>query len=137
MAQNFEEGDVIRMKHDCAGSLAGRMYRLKDGYENGHNRGALIAREGIDTADIEGNMGCACSNEWELVENKSINKIMNIKESFVLALTSEPNRTFRKAGITNGDNILTDEGQKIFLSWLLSKHADEFKVLVDEMVKEK
>jgi hypothetical protein len=56
---------------------------------------------------------------------------MNIKEKFVLALTKEPQKSFRKAGITNGDDLLTDDGQNIFLSWLLhEKHADEFKTQV-------
>jgi len=71
-------------------------------------------------------------------ENNSKNKIMNIKEKFILAITPEPKRSFRKAGITNGDDMLTDEGVKIFLTWLLyNKFADEFKKeVVDEMLKE-
>ncbi len=55
------------------------------------------------------------------------NKTMNIKESFILALTKEPQKSFRKAGITNGDDMLTDDGVKIFLTWLLNKQADLFK----------
>ena len=64
---------------------------------------------------------------------------MNIKEKFILAITPEPKRTFRKAGITNGDDILTEEGQKIFLTWLLhNKFADEFKKdVVEEMLEVK
>jgi len=71
-------------------------------------------------------------------ENNSKNKIMNIKEKFILAITPEPKRSFRKAGITDGDDMLTDEGVKIFLTWLLyNKFADEFKKeVVDEMLKE-
>lgn len=71
------------------------------------------------------------------VNNKT--KIMNITEKFVLALTKEPNKTFRKAGITNGDDMLTDEGTKIFLTWLLhSKYADDFKKeIADELLKDK
>ena len=62
---------------------------------------------------------------------------MNIKEKFILSLTSEPKKTFRKAGITDGDDLLTDEGQKVFLTWLLhSKFAEEFKKEVaDELVE--
>lgn len=52
---------------------------------------------------------------------------MNIKEKFTLALTPEPQKTFRKLGITNGDNILTEEGSKIFQTWLLNKNQDAFK----------
>jgi hypothetical protein len=64
---------------------------------------------------------------------------MNLKEKFVLAIISEPKKSFRKAGITNGDDFLTDEGTKIFLTWLLhNKFADEFKKdVVDGILKEK
>ena len=51
----------------------------------------------------------------------------NLKEKFLLAITSEPMKSFRKAGVTNGDDLLTEDGQKIFLSWLLKKNSDEFK----------
>ncbi len=65
--------------------------------------------------------------------NKDLSKVnkdgqnMSIQEKFVLAFKSEPEKTFRKTGITNGDDLLTDEGQKVFLSWLLKKNQDEFK----------
>jgi len=69
-------------------------------------------------------------SELELI-NKKETTMSTIKEKFVLALTSEPKKSFRKAGITNGDDLLTDDGQKIFLTWLLhTKHADEFKTAV-------
>ncbi len=62
---------------------------------------------------------------------------MDIKEKFQLAFKSEPEKSFRKAGVTNGDDYLTDDGQKIFLSWLLKKHGTEFKTeVVDELLKE-
>ena len=64
---------------------------------------------------------------------------MDIKEKFVLAITPEPKKSFRKAGVTDGDDILTDEGTKVFLTWLLhNKYAEEFKTqVVDEILKEK
>ena len=58
--------------------------------------------------------------------NKVVGKIMGLKESFVLGLTSEPEKTYRKVGITNGDGILTEDGVKIFLTYLLSK-TPQFK----------
>jgi len=54
----------------------------------------------------------------------------------------EPQKSFRKAGITNGDDILTEDGEKVFMSWLLhSKFAEEFKKdvvqdMLDEQKKE-
>lgn len=72
------------------------------------------------------------SNSDNIAQNK-----MNIQEKFVLAFKSEPEKTFRKTGITNGDDILTDDGQKIFLSWLLKKNQVEFKKEVaDEILKD-
>jgi len=65
------------------------------------------------------------------------NKSMNLKEKFILAITSEPKKSFRKAGITNGDDLLTEDGEKVFLTWLLEKNSDEFKKeVVDELLKE-
>ena len=60
-------------------------------------------------------------------QNKAEKKTMNIKEQFLLAITAEPQKSFRKAGITNGDDLLTDDGQKVFLSWLLKQNQDTFK----------
>jgi hypothetical protein len=76
-------------------------------------------------------IGLNCSEEELKLKN------MNIKEQFTLSITPEPQKSFRKVGITNGDNILTDEGLRVFSSWLLNKHAEEFKKdVVDDMVKE-
>lgn len=68
--------------------------------------------------------------------NQSI--MTTITEKFISAITPEPFKTFRKAGITNGDNILTDEGGRIFLAWLLQKNAGAFKTEVaDGLTEEK
>lgn len=73
------------------------------------------------------------------INNKKERKKMSLREKFTLALTPEPQKSFRKAGITNGDDLLTNEGQEVFLSWLLqTKFADEFKTaVVDDILKEK
>lgn len=69
--------------------------------------------------------------------NSNIN-FMNLKEKFVQVFLKEPEKSFRKAEITNGDGILTTDGQSVFLGWLLKKHGDEFKTeVVDELLKEK
>lgn len=68
---------------------------------------------------------------------KIIKVNMSIKENFALFLTPEPQKTFRKLGITNGDNLLTSEGSIIFLTWLLGKNQDTFKTEVcDAMLAE-
>lgn len=62
----------------------------------------------------------------------------SIKEKFLISLKSEPQKSFRKAGITNGDDMLTSEGRDIFLTWLLNKHGLEFKKdVVDGILENK
>lgn len=62
---------------------------------------------------------------------------MNLKEKFITAFLSEPEKSFRKAGITNGDGILTDEGQEVFLTYLLKKEGATFKTeVVDVLLAE-
>ena len=73
------------------------------------------------------------SNLFQLINQNN----MNLLEKATLAFKSEPEKSLRKSGITNGDDILTDEGVKIFLSWLLRRNADEFKKeVVDVILKE-
>lgn len=65
------------------------------------------------------------------------NSIKNMKEKFVTMFLSEPEKSFRKAEITNGDGMLTDDGQKIFLSWMLKKYGNDFKTeVVDPILSE-
>jgi hypothetical protein len=129
----FEVGDiVVREKNSCNSACENKEYTVFWGNpKNELNK--LVLCIGDDKKNT-----CTCQNEWTLIRknnNKSI--LMNIKEKFVLALTKEPQKSFRKAGITNGDDILTDEGTKVFLSWLLhKKYADEFKTeVVNELLK--
>jgi hydrogenase maturation factor len=64
---------------------------------------------------------------------------MSILETMTSLFRKEPNKTFREAEITDGDDILTKEGMYIFTSWLLhSKYAEEFKkAIADEIVAKK
>lgn len=65
------------------------------------------------------------------------NSMTNIKEKFTLAFKKEPEKSFRKVGITNGDDFLTEDGMQIFLGWLLKKHGEEFKKeVVEDLLKE-
>ena len=86
--------------------------------------------------DIDGDKHQIYETDLQLINKK--NKEMTIKEKFTLAFKAEPEKTFRKAGIINGDDFLTEEGQLIFLSWLLKKYGEEFKKeVVDDLVKDK
>lgn len=75
---------------------------------------------------------CSCPNQ-KLIKSK----MMNIKEKFLTVFLSEPEKSFRKAEITNGDNLLTADGQTVLLSWLLKKFGAEFKTeVVDVLLAE-
>lgn len=64
--------------------------------------------------------------ELELITNKK-NIMSNLKEKFAMLMKEEPDKSFFKAGITNSDYSLTEEGKGVFLEWLLKKNGDAFK----------
>jgi hypothetical protein len=58
-------------------------------------------------------------------------------QKFKLAITPEPERTFIQKGITNQDGSLTQDGQQLFLAYLLEQNKEEFKTeVVDKIVTE-
>lgn len=125
----FKEGDVvIKLQSDCYPAVMGKRYTLvKD--DDG-----LVC---IKTQNSSG-VRCLCHETWELVEyNNSNNKNMGIIEKFTGMFLSEPEKTFRKAGITNNEGMLTEEGRVIFSGFLLKKYGDDFKKeVVDELLKD-
>lgn len=123
MAGNYKVGDRVMYIGVCPGWTGCECEVIQ------------ISSDGLEIKNLRsGNTGV----ERELKNIKLISKNMNIKEKFALALTKEPMKSFRKVGITNGDNLLTEDGMNIFLSWLLNtKFAEEFKKdVVDDMIKE-
>lgn len=120
-----------------------KVERLKVNF-NGFNVGDVKTIMSINRygyCDIKINDTCSSSgndpDNLKLITNIT-QKNMNIREKFVLTLTKEPQKSFRKVGITNGDGLLTEDGQNIFLSFLLhKKFSDEFKTeVVDKLLKE-
>ena len=98
----------------------------------------------------DGQTGGGCEGAWwtylsdvlevlgeiETKERKTKTIMAGIREKFALMLAGEPEKTFRKLGITNGDNLLTEDGATVFLSWLLKANGDAFKKEVcDPMVE--
>ena len=77
-------------------------------------------------------------DDLQLIESSdSKGIVMNLKEKFALAFKSEPEKSFREAGITDSNDLFTPDGQIIFLSWLLKKHGEEFKKeVVDPILDE-
>lgn len=82
---------------------------------------------------------CSCCykiQHFKLLETNQ-NKIMNIKELFALSFKKEPQKSFVKAGITDSNDMLTTDGQEIFLTYLLNKNGDAFKTeVVDALLAE-
>ena len=53
--------------------------------------------------------------------NFNINNMM-LTEKFLASLKREPEKSFRKTGITDGDDIPTDEGMKLICTILLQEN---------------
>lgn len=125
--------------------------RIKGVYDNTQFTGTVFEITGYNNGTIErddkiSGSGCKVSygNGWlfdnlqeyklELISN---NKNINMKEKFVQMFLKEPENSFRKAGITNGDGLITSDGSTLFLTWLLSKNGDAFKTdVVDGLLVE-
>jgi len=82
------------------------------------------------------------SHSWYITEDEAEsittnNTIMTtLKQKFTNLFLSEPEKSYRKAGITNSDGILTSEGQEIFLTWLLKKNPEFKTEVVDQLLEE-
>lgn len=132
----FKTGDKVkrisREKYNYGVSI-GEIVTIKRLYDINYKSSSYIGPlyEYILESGQE-NHAFAC--ELKLITNE---KSMNLKEKFITAFLSEPEKSFRKAGITNGDGILTDEGQEVFLTWLLKQQGGTFKTeVVDPLLAE-
>lgn len=99
--------------------------------------GSVVTQEAINSLykTLYGDNTLSTNLTFNSNEEKNMSSLTS---KFVEALTPEPMRSFRKAGITNGDNLLTEEGTRIFLSWLLNANADMFKrEVVDQILDNK
>lgn len=82
------------------------------------------------------------SDYYKLIGSTSCKKEMNLLQKLSQSLMAEPEKSFRKLDITNGDNMLTCEGKDVFINWLFQKNKAAFntEVVVDmiaELEKEK
>lgn len=62
----FNEGDKVKIKRNCSGCIAGRVYELQYGNNNGYHSNQLWASIG----KLESGGGCHCQGNWEKVETK-------------------------------------------------------------------
>ena len=139
MHTTFKEGDRVRVTNkimpiQCTtnasyfhNAVVGEEYTLSEYRTTGSSgeRFWLFAPD---------NESWAFESQLELISKKNV--MENVIEKFEMIFEMEMMKSFRKAEITNGNDILTDDGTKIFLSWLLQKHGNEFKKeVVDELLK--
>ncbi len=61
----------------------------------------------------------------------------SLSEKMALVFKGEPQKSFIKAGIMNADESLTDEGQQVFLAFLIKENGEKFKKdVVDPILAE-
>ena len=70
----------------------------------------------------------------ELITNKTI--MTNVKEKFIGLFTKDPEKSYIKAGLMDNDKIATEDGIRIFVSYLMTKSDDFKSEVVDKMLKE-
>ena len=72
-----------------------------------------------------------------LKQFNNINPMSSLKEKFALAFKKEPQKSFFKAGITDKEDSLTEDGKAIFIEYLFKKNEVEFKKdVVDPILEE-
>lgn len=127
---NFKVGDTVKVikpasnRNNGSPRPIGYIYTIS---EIIWNSGNPAYRENIGISDgLDSNcLQLATSNQ------------MSIKEKFITAFLKEPEKSFRKAGITNGDGFLTEDGVQVFLAYLLSQNGAAFKTaVVDDLLKD-
>ncbi len=124
MAVSFKVGDRVKINESC--------HRNEEGVITNIN-GSTIAVRVDGSTDPSSHSG----HESYLELIKSQNIMSNLTEKFALAFKKEPEKSFRKAGITNGDDLLTEDGVKVFLGWLLQQNGEKFKTeVVDGILAE-
>ena len=105
----FNIGDKVKLlvgsgylKDYDVGTIMEIWYNGNAGYNYWVNFNINYQRVYVEEANL-----LPCKN------NKQEEKQMNIKEKFVTAFLPEPEKSYRKTGITDGDGILTDDGSRV------------------------
>lgn len=126
----FKVGDKVRVAANTNGGhneFEGEIMEISNGYHYVHNNDVCGSNGDIYPSKYKYSWAVRDSQigGFTLLETKT-NK-MDILKKLALTLKGEPEKSFIKAEITSSDDLLTDEGQKIFLSWLLKKQGTDFK----------
>lgn len=80
-----------------------------------------------------------CDNELSIepLSPSSLNKpslMTNLITTFKGLFTSEPQKTFQKAGVTDSNGTLTPDGTVVFMAYLLDKNDADFKATVVDAI---
>ncbi len=126
----FKVGDIVTRKKGTGGE----------------GKNGVIKSCRFNTSSIEGSEyqilweGAVNVDESNYQENLILittnDTTMNLKQKFTNLFLTEPEKSYRKAGITNGYGLITEEGQQIFLTWLLKKFPEFNTEVVSELLKE-
>lgn len=57
---------------------------------------------------------------------KSTTFMSSLVQKFADLFIKEPQKSFRKSGVTDTNDQLTSDGKELLMNWLLAKHKDEF-----------
>ncbi len=82
------------------------------------NANACGITESYDLVESGNNFHCNIIDPFLSTPLTPKTFMSNFLEKAALAFKSEPEKSFRKAGVTNGDDLFTEEGAKLFLTWL-------------------
>jgi hypothetical protein len=110
-----------------------------------------IKKYGDQSSGGVGTVSCNCSpwsvhwdngqhynyyqDEITMVSNMADHSLV---QKMALVFKGEPEKSFIKAGVMNPDETLTEEGEKVFLAYLLKQNGADFKTkVVDPILAEK
>ncbi len=131
----LKKGDKLLCIDEGSGVFEGKEYMALDNqYVSGNNNDVFIRVQ-----ELEGNRNSfTCyASRLQLINSISNPTNMNLQEKFVEATLGEPEKSFRKVGVTDSRGLLTVEGSAIFANWLFGQHQDVFKKeVVDPILKE-
>jgi hypothetical protein len=92
-----------------------------------------IVGEHIYSTQLGNSTGCYVTPcDIKLINNNNTNML----EKFKLAFMSEPEKSLTQAGFIGSDGMITSDGQKIFLTWLL-REAEDFLPIAKALIPEK
>jgi hypothetical protein len=161
---NFKVGDIVTLKRDCSGALAGRRYTLKQGDANGGQLHQLWAWD--EGTKRNGGGGCYCQGNWSKVEanpsvafadlywnqpewnhffnssivlttSKPTNLIKKTMNYIKNALLSKEDKKLIEAGFMNESLELTPEGLKALTFILFMDHKAKLVTMAEEAIAEK